>query len=508
MIITYFVLFSTLSILKHESFFSTAHDLGVYDQSVWGYRNLHLTDSVGGTPILAGHVQPILFIMSLFYLIYSSPITLLVIQSFMIALGALPLYLLSMRVLKNRLVSLSISAAYLLYPSIQFANLFDFHPLVLAVPFIFFSFYFLEKRNYKAFMISLFLAGLCKEYIPLIFLPLGIYIFLSHKKKGLGMLIALVGVGWFVINVKLIVPIFSRGHYLSIAANSYFGSSFSEIIRTIITRPIYVAQYLLVLNKLAFLILLLTPVVLGVFAFLAPEFLLLGITEIAIVFLYTPNSLSDIVYHHQVLLVSFIMIATIYGIRRLNKFVKARKLIPKKNIMPGISILLLSTAFFANMSYGPFAILYDLEDFNPYSEYAKTGHEFLSMIPEDVSVAAPNWILPHLSHRKNAYTLKGFIRKGHLFKSGELEYPQYILVDLSEALIDPKRSALKIDSNMLNDLFNNKEYGIAASEGTWILLERGENYEMNLCKILPYLNKENYPYLKINLNDEESLKKC
>jgi predicted neutral ceramidase superfamily lipid hydrolase len=46
--IIYFILFSLLTIFKHQAFFSTGHDLGIYDQVVWGYKNFHFANSLIG----------------------------------------------------------------------------------------------------------------------------------------------------------------------------------------------------------------------------------------------------------------------------------------------------------------------------------------------------------------------------------------------------------------------------------------------------------------------------
>ena len=507
--IIYFVSFTLLSILKHYSFFSTAYDLAIYDQGIWGLRNFHLTDSIMGFSIIGGHMEPILFILAVSYAIYSSPVMLFVIQTMMISLGVIPLYLLAKHILKNRLIALSISATYLIYPSIQYTNLFDFHPMVIAVPFIFFAFYFLEKRKYGLFITSLIIAGLTKEYIPLIFLPFGIYLFFAHKKRTLGIITALIGLVWFFLNIAVIIPYFLGNSYLMFRQNPYFGSNLYEFIKTFITRPMYVAKYLFVMNKFAFLVLLIVPVAFGIFAFMAPEILILGITEVTMVLLNNPDSLPEITYHHQVLIIPFIIAATIYGIRRFKKFVNKLEGIPRKNVLAATGLLLLSTALLANIFYGPFVVLYDLNNFNINSDYVKAGNELLMMIPKNASVAAPNWILPHLSQRDYAYTLNHFLKRdSDLFEAGKLESPEYILMDLSKAIIDPKRSALNIKNSDLSNLFSKKNYGIFASNGTWILLKKGVDYEQNICKILPYLNKEEFPYISINLKDDEPIKKC
>src|SRR3989338_4235908 len=93
LIVAYTITFGVLSVLRHFSFYSTALDLGIYDQAVWGYSQGRLIiDTVINSVMLGDHAQPILFLVAPFYWIYSSPVTLLILQSIMIGLAALPLY--------------------------------------------------------------------------------------------------------------------------------------------------------------------------------------------------------------------------------------------------------------------------------------------------------------------------------------------------------------------------------------------------------------------------------
>jgi len=103
------VLYSWLAILRHNTFGSSAMDLGYTDQVLWNtlrgrpfqfstYQNARIdlplekfrrTDS-----LLGYHVELVLWPISLLYLLYESPITLLVLQAVGIALGAWPAFLL------------------------------------------------------------------------------------------------------------------------------------------------------------------------------------------------------------------------------------------------------------------------------------------------------------------------------------------------------------------------------------------------------------------------------
>ncbi|MEK6837036.1 MAG: DUF2079 domain-containing protein, partial [Nanoarchaeota archaeon] len=62
----YFIIFSALSVLKHEAFNSTAFDLGIFDQNVWMFSNgQNFVNTVNGFYPFADHIQPILYAVAL-----------------------------------------------------------------------------------------------------------------------------------------------------------------------------------------------------------------------------------------------------------------------------------------------------------------------------------------------------------------------------------------------------------------------------------------------------------
>lgn len=502
--LAYFSIFSTLSVLKHLSFYSTGYDLGIYDQTLYGFSEGKLFYSTVGFPLLGMHIEPILFLILPVYMLFKSPITLLIIQTLSISVSVIPLFLIGLKRMKDKIASFLICIAYLANPTIQFSNLFDFHPLVLALPFVLFAFYFFDNKKYKMGLLSLFLAALCKEYLTLLFATFGIYLFFVHKKRKMGVIMSLIGIAWFFINYTVIMPYFYSAPNLFFTMNPYFGNTLGEVIKTFIFRPIYSLKFILKFEKLAFLILLLLPAGLLMPLF-APQILFLASTEIMLVLFYTgTSSIQQIIYHHPIIIVPFLFIATILGIKLLSEKIK------RKNLLISLAVFVFLCGILSNIFYGPFTILYDLKDFNPTSAYAKTGHRFVSMIPKEAVVAAPNWVLPHVSEREKVYLLY-HSSLGETPISGPpmsgSEYPDYVIIDLSKAVIDTKRNSNVVTDYYLNKLFNETLYGVTEVEGTWLILQKGAEHQKGICNLIQFTDKKKYPYLNIEIR-EELLKKC
>jgi uncharacterized membrane protein len=160
--ITIFVIFfSFLSIKRYQTLNSYYYDLGIMNQVVYNTsqgRFLEMTnqDLKRNISRFAIHFDPILAVFAPFYKIYSGPEILLVGQALILGLGALAVYLLSVKILKKQQISLIFSISYLLYFAVQRAVLFDFHAVTLATTFLLFTFYFLETKKYNLYYLFIY----------------------------------------------------------------------------------------------------------------------------------------------------------------------------------------------------------------------------------------------------------------------------------------------------------------------------------------------------------------
>ncbi|MFC2030928.1 DUF2079 domain-containing protein, partial [Chloroflexota bacterium] len=275
LIVVYVAFFATLTLLKHEAFQTTAFDLGNVDQAVWNTRHgrtLSMTNIEGLTNRLGTHVEPILIPISLFYFLWSDPRLLLLLQTIVIALGAWPVYLLSMRILRRsrtdgdqgdfliRTLALVFALAYLMFPALQSANMFDFHAVALAPTFFLFALYYLETERWGAYALFVVLTMSCKEDMPLLIAMLGIYAIVVRRRWVAGLVTIGIALAWFLVAVGWIIPHFdTRG--VSPFANryGYLGDGPLEMAVTLVSQPGQVLSHLLTLDNLVYLRDLLAP---------------------------------------------------------------------------------------------------------------------------------------------------------------------------------------------------------------------------------------------------------
>src|SRR3989442_9904220 len=86
--------YAAISIDRHDHFASNAFDLGVQDQTVWGYSRLQLIPNtvvmIGN--LLGDHFHPILIAIAPLYWIWDDVRVLLIVQAVLLAIAGIPIF--------------------------------------------------------------------------------------------------------------------------------------------------------------------------------------------------------------------------------------------------------------------------------------------------------------------------------------------------------------------------------------------------------------------------------
>lgn len=461
LVIAYTSIFSVLSVSKHDAFETSAFDLGVFDQAVWNTsrgRILRSTNTEGvGTDILLGdHVQPILIPISLLYFIYTSPKTLLIFQTVVIALGALPVFWLAQEHLVSYPAALVFTAVYLLFPALESANLFDFHPVTLASSFLLYAFYFLQKKRYKGFIIFMLLAMSCKEDVPLLIFMMGLYVLSFQRDRPVGALIAAGGAIWFYVAVFVIVPYFNPGGKSIYSSRySYLGDDPAEIVRTLLTHPFVTLRSLLRASNLRYLRDLLTPVAFT--SLFSPQTLLLATPSLLINLLSQANPMHQLNrFHYGAPLVPFVVASSIYGTKFLARMASKWPKFPQQRAINCLTGLVLLCSLIYHYFYGLTPLARHFR-FYHVTEHDRLGKELVALVPPQASVSAHWRLNPHLSQREKIYMFP------------RIEDAEYLFLDVT-------RESWPVHPVELCDRVNQllqEGYGIRASKDGYILLQKG-----------------------------------
>jgi len=416
LIACYAALFSWLSVLRHQTFGSAAMDLGYTTQVVWNtlhgrplqfstYENatidLPLEQFRRTDTLLAYHVELLLIPIALLYALYASPVTLLVLQAAVVALGAWPTFLLARDRLRSTWAAVAFAVAYLLAPALQGALLSDFHAVALTSTLLLFAFYFAQARRFRAFGLYALVAMMTKEDVPLLVAAMGVYIWLVLRERRAGLYTIAAGLGWFLVCTQLILPYFSglpSSPFLRRLA--IFGPTLRQSVANWLRDPLLVVRWLARPEVTSYLSGLLASS--GFLAVFAPLVVGMAAPVVAVnVFSNWSWTYSEGV-HYSAAVVPFVMAGGICGMANASHWLARRTGWPLERWVLCLSTFLLGVAGFHHYEVGvsPFARTF----FPPaVTAHIRLGHTLLARIPPDAAVSAQSNLYPHVAQRLKAY---------------------------------------------------------------------------------------------------------
>ena len=323
-VVAYTIGMSIETMLRYETFKATAFDLGNMDQVLWNTIHGRLfqftnqaADWYGPPTRLAVHVEPIILPLSLLYVFGADPRILLVFQTLALAAGAWPVYVLTRRYIPEwPLLAPVMVLGYLLSPALLGVNVFDFHPISLATPFLLYAVLALDYKRYGWFVVCCILAASCKEDVPLYIALLGIVVIWKYKLPHLGTTLIIGGILWSAIAFGVVIPHFYPGAQHNNFWYRYesLGSSPGAAIINIVLHPWLLFTTFITLDRFYYLASLLRST--GFLALLAPEWLLVSLPGLAVNLLSTDILTYSGVYQYNAAIIPFVMIASIHGTRR------------------------------------------------------------------------------------------------------------------------------------------------------------------------------------------------
>jgi uncharacterized membrane protein len=208
-----FALYAPFSLLQHRRLETFGYDLGIFDQAVRAYSRFQAptSDIRGlGFNLYGDHFHPILVTIVPFYWIHSSPVTLLLVQSALLAVSVMPVARLAIGRI-GRPGGNAVAAAYGLSWGIQAALAFDFHEVCFAVPLLAFGLVALAERRWRAVLLWMLPLLLVKEEFGLYLVMIGIVLLMRLRRRaGIGLII--VGLVVFGVVVGFVIPHFNPEH--------------------------------------------------------------------------------------------------------------------------------------------------------------------------------------------------------------------------------------------------------------------------------------------------------
>lgn len=423
----YAVFFSYYTIAKHYSFHTSAWDLGGYEQILWS--TIHHRKLFWGFPdptnnptgyYFGVHFSPILFLVLPIYAIFQVTETLLVLQSFVLALAALPLYWLARDELDSKIAGIIFVLVYLLYPPLHGVNWFDFHiQTFLPVTFLL-TFYYFKKEKWTKYFIFLILALSVSEAVPPIVVFMGLYglwsnrrsiflrstrtkitVFFENKAIFYSIVSIALGIIWFIVALEVIHLI---NPPLPFTMWEKFGTSLPSVILNILSNPLRAVGIAFTPpeTKFFYIVGLLAPVMF--LSLLDPPSLLIATPWIVASMISSiPAYYTPVGFQYPTYITPFIFISAIYGVKHLTMMGKTINLDRSKLLsssLKRILVTMLVVSIICSITLSPIGIGRQKPQITFHDEML---NDVIELIPPSASVSTQNNIFPHLSRRLNAY---------------------------------------------------------------------------------------------------------
>ena len=414
-------IYALLSWLKYRAYMDARFDLGNMVQAVYNTAHGHVLEITTGElrprqmSRLGAHVDPILVLFALPWLVWPSPVMLLVLQAVIVATGAWPAYRLGTRVTRDPRAGALLAGAYLLYPALGFLVLNEFHPVALATPLLLWAFLYLEEGRWVWALPFLVLAAACKETVPLVIATMGVY-FAIRKRSWRPLILTAAAAAYFAVAVWVIIPHYNGEQSAFIARYGDYGQGAGEVVKTALTHPGQTAADLAAVPNLDYWLKLLWP--LGFASLLSPLTVLIAAPELLLNALSATTYQRRIEFHYTALEIPFLWAAAALGVMRLWRwlgggFRRAEKAMPGQRVRrETLALLVLLAALAGNYVMGPLPFslpgaAYDGQD------YARTAHdaaldEAVRMIPDSAKVSANNNAGAQLAARRIAFVFPYF----------------------------------------------------------------------------------------------------
>ncbi|MGN1481217.1 DUF2079 domain-containing protein [Porcipelethomonas sp.] len=442
-----FTLFTgILTSLKHLQHWSACYDFGIFSQ-MYEYMKetgLPLTTCERDKLLshFAVHFSPVYYLILPIYILFPTPVTLLMCQAAVIASGLIPLYLLCRKYNLSNPAIVLFSICYVLLPSMSNGCFFFFHENKFLTPLILWLAYALEKNKWLPVIVCAILVMSVKEDAPVYVAVLGLYFLLSKRAPKKGIFLMVVAVIYF-FTATYFINTYGEGTLNDRFSNFFYdgSDSFITIIKAVILNPMYTLYECFNEDRIKFFLQMLVPLGFIPFMIKKPSKLVLLIPFIMFNLMGDYSYLHDIGFQYTYGSAAFLFYLMVLNYSELKPGFRNKAL----------AVAVASSIFmFMGNTYGR---LDGIESYKNDKETIEKIDNALELIPKDSSVAVTTFLLPALYDVREIYEYE---------TTSHRDSVEYIVLDLRYGS----------DSYSPDDYANNPNYETIINESGCVAIFR------------------------------------
>lgn len=390
---------ASVTVCRYLSYSSSTFDLGIFSQMFHYMKTtgLPLTtcEREGLLSHFAVHISPIWYLMLPFYALFPSPVTLQVLQSLILASAVIPLYLLAKKMGLSPKAILILCVCFCAFPALSGGQFYDVHENCFLTPLLFWMLYFFEKEKSLPMWGFAVLTLLVKEDAAIYVAAVALYMVCGRKQYKRGIRLLLAAIAWFFAATALL-SVFGDGEMSASRFGPYLigdSTGMLSVLKTVFINPGLLLFEVFQEDKIKFLLQMLLP--LGFLPFCGKKLSRLTL----LIPMLLVNLMPDWQYQYSIFFqyvfgsTALLFYLTLLNVRELSA--KRRRF-----MLPMIAAFTLLIAV-SQLSGSFNTVTHYFEKKETY----ETITEQLEKIPEEVSVSAHGFYLPHLTDREFVYDL-------------------------------------------------------------------------------------------------------
>ena len=415
-----FAFVGIITVYRYLTYSNSTFDFGIFTQM---YENMKQTGSISTTlernRVLSHfgvHFSPIFYIALPIYFIFPSPVTVQLIQAFMVALPVIPIVLISRKYKLSNWMTVGAVLLYALYPATAGGTLYDIHENCFLTFLILMTIWAIEKKKNILTAIMVLLVFFVKEDAPVYIMVLGTFYLFSRKDKKRGLILMVTSAIYFIIATS-VVKSYGLGIMDNRFSNLFYDQQkgLSQLIRTVLVNPGYVISQIVAnydangMEKIGYILLMFVPMAAVIFRNGKKYSRFILISPVIVI-----NLLTLYVYQHDITFqYNFGSIALMMYLVIMNM----ADLKPKKaKVAISVAVICAGVMFMGSMA--PRLNYYTSKYSQDKATYEKINIA-LSAVPKNASVCASGFFTPHLKNLE-------MYDQNHL---EETKYTDYLVID-------------------------------------------------------------------------------
>lgn len=386
-----------LTALRYKMYIAPNFDFGIFAQMFDNMKETGIPYTTCERDTLLSHFNVhlsfIYYLILPFYYLFDTPYTLNIAQAVILASGVIPLYLLCRHHKLSDWVTLALGVVYVFYPALSAGCFYDIHENCFLTPLLLWLMVSIDRDSTVGLILSAGLICTVKEDAPIYLMFVALWMFFEKKKLLKPALLLGFAVAYFLVAVWYLDSHGDGAMLYRYANFSEEGGSIMDIVRACVTNPGYVFSQCLDAEKLEYALKILLPLgFLPLFCGRAHHYILLGPFMLMNLMSYYPYQHSlDFQYNFGTAALLFYL--TIVNVSRLRA--------DKKRIL---------AAWCAAVAvFGAFSFVGGRMGYIGYYQATKETcaqiDEVIEAVPENASVYASTFILPHLYQNDVLYQL-------------------------------------------------------------------------------------------------------